>query len=165
MEILCSTRRLNLMSDTQKYTIQPATLSDLNHLRELEKLCFEKDAWPLLELIAALTLPGMIRLKIDIDGKMAGFIGGDTHRTEKVGWITTVGVRPEHRRLGLATQLIAACESAMQMPFVRLSVRRSNLAAQRLYVDLGYRHIDAWSGYYEDGEDALIMEKIITSVS
>jgi ribosomal-protein-alanine N-acetyltransferase len=153
------------MAENHTYQILPATLSDLNQMRELEKLCFDKDAWPLIELIAALALPGMVRLKIDIDGKMAGFIGGDVRRSENMGWITTVGVRPEHRRLGLATLLIDACEREMQMPRVRLSVRRSNLGAQRLYTDLGYMYIDAWRGYYDDGEDALIMEKIITSVS
>jgi ribosomal protein S18 acetylase RimI-like enzyme len=149
------------MTDQSKYQIQTATLSDLNQLRELEKICFEKDAWPIIELVAVLILPGLVRYKIDIDGRMAGFIGGDAHRTEGIGWITTVGVRPEYRRLGLATQLLSACENEMKMPIVRLSVRRSNYGAQRLYTDLGYRHIDVWSRYYDDGEDALIMEKII----
>jgi ribosomal protein S18 acetylase RimI-like enzyme len=153
------------MTDTTPVNIEIATLSDLNRLKELEKICFDKDAWPLIELIAALALPGMVRLKIDLGEKMAAFIGGDAHRTDNVGWITTVGVRPEYRRLGLATRLIDACEREMHMPLVRLSVRRSNMEAQRLYVDLGYRHIDVWKEYYEDGEDALIMEKIITSVS
>ena len=144
-----------------QFTIENADLSDLNPLRELEKICFEKDAWPLIELVAVLVLPGLVRLKVDIDGKMAGFIGGDSHRTEGVGWITTVGVRPEYRRLKLATLLILACENAMQMPVVRLSVRRSNLGAQHLYHGLGYYHLDIWERYYEDGEDALIMEKVI----
>jgi ribosomal protein S18 acetylase RimI-like enzyme len=153
------------MTDTPDFHIEPATLSDLNQLRELEKVCFEKDAWPLIELIAALALPGMVRLKIDINGKMAAFIGGDAHRSEGLGWITTVGVRPEYRNLGLATALIAVCERDMHMPRMRLSVRRSNMSAQRLYIDLGYMHVDVWGEYYEDGEDALIMEKIITSVS
>lgn len=161
----CSTRSFHPMTDTQNHSIQTATLSDLSQLRELEKLCFDRDAWPFIELIAALTLPGLVRLKIDIDGKMAAFIGGDTHRTENVGWITTIGVRPEFRHMGLATRLITACEQEMGMPVVRLSVRRSNLYAQRLYVDLGYRFIDVWEGYYEDGEDALVMEKSMTSVS
>jgi ribosomal-protein-alanine N-acetyltransferase len=122
--------------EKQNYLIETASLSDLNQLRELEKICFDKDAWPIIELVAVLILPGLVRLKIDIDGKMAAFIGGDPHRNENIGWITTVGVRPEFRRLGLATQLISACEDAMQLPSVRLSVRRSNFGAQHLYVGL-----------------------------
>jgi len=41
--------------------IQPAGLRDLNALRKLEKNCFEKDAWPLLDLIAVLTQSNVIR--------------------------------------------------------------------------------------------------------
>jgi ribosomal protein S18 acetylase RimI-like enzyme len=139
--------------------IVTATLSDLNQVRELEKLCFDKDAWPIIELVAVLILPGLVRLKVDLDGRMAGFIGGDPHRTEGTGWITTVGVRPEYRRLGIATVLIKACEEAMQVPAVKLSVRRSNFGAQHLYAGMGYHHVGVWEKYYEDGEDALIMEK------
>jgi ribosomal protein S18 acetylase RimI-like enzyme len=39
------------------------------------------------------------------------------------------------------------------------------MAAQQLYAGLGYRFVDVWNAYYEDGEDALIMEKTIISVS
>lgn len=148
------------MSD-HEFVIENATISDLNQLRELEKICFDQDAWPLMELLAVLVIPGLVRLKVDLDGKMAGFIGGDAHRSEGIGWITTVGVRPEYRRLGLASKLILACEEAMQMPSVRLSVRRSNFGAQHLYSGLGYNHVGVWEKYYEDGEDALIMEKVI----
>lgn len=148
------------MNDNE-FQIEIATLSDLNQLRELEKICFEKDAWPLLELLAVLVIPGLVRLKVDFDGKMAGFIGGDARRSEGMGWITTVGIRPEFRRLGIASRLILACEEAMQMPAVRLSVRRSNFGAQHLYTGLGYQHVGIWEKYYEDGEDALIMEKVI----
>jgi len=162
---LRSSRSILQMNDISQYPIENATLADLNRIRELEKVCFDKDAWPLIELLAALSQPGLVRLKVDIDGKMAGFIGGDMRRHEGVGWISTVGVRPEYRGMGLATRLIAACEREMKMSRVRLSVRRSNMSAQRLYVELGYKHVDVWDGYYEDGEDALIMEKVITSVS
>ncbi len=47
------------------------------------------------------------------------------------------------------------------MSSVRLSVRRSNFGAQHLYNGLGYHHVGVWEKYYEDGEDALIMEKVI----
>jgi len=153
------------MNDISQYPIEVATLADLNRMRELEKLCFDRDAWPLIELLAALSLPGLVRLKVDIEGRMAGFIGGDPHRLEGIGWITTVGVRPEYRGMGLGTRLIQACEREMGMPKMRLSVRRLNMSAQRLYAGLGYQHVGVWDGYYDDGEDALIMEKVITSVS
>lgn len=141
------------------FPILQASLSDLNQLRELDRVCFEKDQWPLLELAAALILPGLIRLKVESNGIMAGFIGGDSHRSDGIGWVTTIGVRPEFRRQGIARALMLACEESLKVPTIRLSVRRSNLGAQKLYAEIGYRYADVWRGYYTDGEDALIMEK------
>jgi ribosomal-protein-alanine N-acetyltransferase len=140
-------------------SILPAGLSDLNPLREMDRICFDKDQWPLLELISVLIYPGIVRLKADSDGKMVGFISGDTRQVEGVGWITTISVLPEYRRRGIARELILACEAVLAKPLVRLSVRRSNLGAQRVYVDLGYKYLEVWKGYYSDGEDGLVMEK------
>ena len=146
--------------NSEEFSITQATLSDLNQLRDLDRICFEKDQWPLLELVSVLILPGIVRLKVEIDGTMAGFIGGDYHKSEGIGWITTIGVRPEYRRRGIARALMVACEQIMNIPSIRLSVRRSNLQAQKLYADLGYKFYEVWTAYYSDGEDALIMEKL-----
>jgi ribosomal-protein-alanine N-acetyltransferase len=148
-----------MIANNPLYQISAATLSDLNGLRELDRVCFEQDQWPLIELIAVLALPGVVRLKVEVDGKMAGFIGGDTHRTDGVGWITTIGVLPEFRRQGIARALMLACDEAMGQPIVRLSVRRSNYFAQQLYSSLGFRYTEVWHRYYVDGEDGLVMEK------
>ena len=148
-----------MMENLNNFKIEQATISDINQLRELDRICFDKDQWPLLELLAVLTLPGIIRLKVDVDGVMAGFIGGDIHHSEGIGWVTTIGVRPEYRRRGIAQALMIACDEAMAQQVVRLSVRRSNLGAQKLYTELGYKFVEVWHNYYSDGEDALIMEK------
>src|SRR5512137_1631579 len=87
-------------------TIQPATWRDLNSLRHLERLCFPKDAWPLLDLVGVLTLPSVIRLKaeayvqadglIDMqaDGQahrlLVGFIAGDIRSSQHMAWIATI---------------------------------------------------------------------------
>jgi len=75
-------------------------------MRAIEKACFPLDAWPLLELITVLILPNLVKIKAEVDGKMVGFIGGDAHRGENVGWITTLGVLPQFQRLGIATALL-----------------------------------------------------------
>jgi ribosomal-protein-alanine N-acetyltransferase len=43
--------------------IAQATLRDLNALRKIERVCFPKDAWPLLDLISVLSFPGVVHLK------------------------------------------------------------------------------------------------------
>ena len=124
------------------------------------------DAWPLIELLGVLTFPDVVRLKAVINNEMAGFIAGDPRRDNSrgnsraaEGWILTLGVLPTHRRLGIAEALLAECESQMNMPVVKLTVRRSNLEAIRLYEKTGYRQIDIWSKYYHNGEDGLVFEK------
>lgn len=113
------------------------------------------------DLIGVLMLPGLVRLKAVVGVDMAGFVGGDPHPSEGIGWIATLGVLPQYRRQGIASALLAACETGMGLPSVRLNVRRSNEAALRLYREHGYHLIDVWVGYYFDHEDALVLEKKI----
>lgn len=142
-----------------RFEIEKAGWRDLNELRHLEKACFPKDAWPLLDLIGVLTLPNVIHLKAVMDGHMIGFIAVDIHKAEQMAWIATIGVLPEHRRKGIAAALLEAGESLVDVPRMRLCVRKSNIPAIRLYEQFGYWRASTWPRYYQDGEDALVMEK------
>ncbi len=141
------------------YTITPASLRDLNPLRELEKICFPLDAWSLFDLIAVLTFPNVVRLKAIQDDKMVGFIAGDPRPSQDFSWIATVGVLPSYRQQGIGRALLQACEDQLSTTSVRLSVRKENDAAIRLYRNEGYQTINIWKKYYNDGSDAVIMEK------
>jgi ribosomal-protein-alanine N-acetyltransferase len=126
----------------------------------LEKICFPLDAWPLFDLIGVLTFPNVVRLKADHAGRMIGFIAGDVRDHQRVSWIATIGVLPEYRGQGIGGQLLEACEKQLPSPSIKLCVRASNDAAIRLYRKYGYDIIGRWQRYYQDGEDALVMEKI-----
>jgi ribosomal protein S18 acetylase RimI-like enzyme len=47
---------------------------------------------------------------------------------------------------------------------MKLTVRMSNQGAIALYEQEGYRSVDIWKKYYNDGEDGLVMEKILHKV-
>lgn len=138
---------------------KPAGLRDLNALRLVEQICFGPDAWPLIDLIGVLSFPGIVRIKALIGERMVGFIAGEAKPWEGAGWITTIGVLPEFRRLGIASRLILDCEMGMGLPSVKLCVRQSNKSAIALYKHLGYRDLQVWPAYYSDKEDALVMVK------
>jgi ribosomal protein S18 acetylase RimI-like enzyme len=138
-----------------------ANIMDLNALRKLEKLSFEKDAWPLFDLMAVLTFPEVIRLKAIQDEQMVGFIAGDPRRRDGWAWIATIAVHPDYRRRGIGLALLHACEARLGVPRARLTVRISNTAAISMYEKEGYKTIDIWKAYYNDGEDAQVMEKIL----
>jgi len=148
------------------FRIENATWRDLKPLQRLEKICFDVDAWPLIELLGVLTFPEVLRLKAVADGLMVGFIAGDRRRGEvrgnmkmDTGWILTLGVLPEWRRKGIAEVLLTECETQLRMPVIKLTVRRGNQPAIRLYEKMGYSQIDIWSKYYRNGEDGLVFEK------
>ena len=139
--------------------IQSANILDLGALRRLEEACFEKDAWPFLDLIAVLTWPEMIRLKAVDSGEMIGFVAGDPRSSDGTAWISTIGVDPRYQRRGGGRALLRACEEQIKLPRMKLTVRVSNQGAISLYEQEGYRMVDLWRGYYSDGEDGLVMGK------
>lgn len=141
--------------------IQPANLFDLGALRKLENACFEKDAWPLLDLIAVLSFPDVIRLKAVEDGAMIGFAAGETRPAHGASWIATIAVDPHFQRRGVGRALLRECEARLRSQTVKLTVRISNQGAIALYEKEGYHTVDLWQSYYRDGEDGLVMEKAL----
>ena len=139
--------------------IVPANWQDLGALRHLEKVCFPQDAWPLLDLIAVLALPNVIRFKALLNDQMVGFVAGDK-KSSALGWIATIGVLPEFQHQGIATQLMDACETHLGVDRIKLTVRRGNENAIRLYEGRGYRRVGIWPEYYQDGTDGLVFEKL-----
>ena len=148
-----------LVASGSNVIVEQATWRDLNALRNLEKVCFPQDAWPLWDLVGVLTLPNVVRLRAISDGQLIGFIAGDIRQAESIAWIATLGVLPEYRGRGIGRALLQACEQRLKVRRVQLNVRPSNEIAIQLYLANGYQHAGLWPTYYQDGEDALIMAK------
>lgn len=140
-------------------SLERATWRDIFPIHQLEKRCFGDDAWPWIDVLGALASPAAVHLKIAAGEDIIGYVIGE-RRSAGVGWIAAIAVAPGWRRQGLGSRLLAAAEEELSTPRVRLSLRASNQAAHRLYSKRGYRQVDSWPGYYRDGEDALIMEKV-----
>jgi len=149
------------MNIAEKVKISSASLKDLNSLRKLEEICFPIDRWPLIDLIGVLTFPGLVRLKAEIEEEFIGFIAGDIRKKQLEGWITTIGVFPHFQKLGIARIMLNQCEKLMNVRNIKLSVRKSNSPALNLYFQNGYVQKEIWKKYYVDGEDAIVLEKIV----
>jgi ribosomal protein S18 acetylase RimI-like enzyme len=140
--------------------ILPASLLDLGPLQQIERACFDADRWPLLDLMAVLTFPDVVRLKSLVDGRMVGFVAGDQRESRGLSWIATIAVLPQYQKQGIGRALLEACEAKLTTPRVRLCVRTDNVSAIRLYEREAYQRVDIWRGYYKDRADALVMEKV-----
>jgi ribosomal-protein-alanine N-acetyltransferase len=92
---------------------------------------------------------------------MIGFVAGDPRSSEGVNWVATIGVDPHYQRRGIGRALLRACEQRTKLPRMKLTVRMSNEPAISLYEQEGYRSVDIWKRYYNDGEDGLVMEKTL----
>lgn len=143
--------------------IEEANWLDLRSLNRLSKRCFGQDAWPWIDLLAALMAPRAIPLKAVLwqdEENIVGYVIADRRRP-KLGWIASVAVDPTWRGQGIGNELMEQAEDRLTTPVVRLTLRRSNQAALHLYLKRGYRQVKTWPAYYHDGEDGLVMEKIL----
>ncbi|MBQ0013688.1 MAG: GNAT family N-acetyltransferase [Proteobacteria bacterium] len=75
-----------------------------------------------------------------------------------------IGVVPEIRRTGTATALMTIIEKDIKKQHVNkifLEVSSINIPGIELYKKMGYSVIGKRNKYYEDGTDAILMEKTI----
>ena len=76
--------------------------------------------------------------------------------------INKIAVRPEGRRGGVASMMMAECEEFAAehgVAIISLEVRESNLGAQAFYRRLGFNSSYVRPRYYPDGESAIVMTK------
>lgn len=143
-------------------TVAPMCVEDLAGVLEIENASFStpwsRDSFlhELLENERAVYLVAK-----DAQGQVAGYVGMWVIFDE--GHITNVAVHPRFRKRGigslLLTRLVEICRER-DVKFLTLEVRRSNVAAQKLYQKQGFVHMGVRRRYYLDNnEDALIMWK------
>ena len=78
--------------------------------------------------------------------------------------IMNVGVRPIHRRRGIAEGMLERLEEYCRdndVFEINLEVRVGNNPARMLYKKMGYEEIAVRKGYYDGKEDAVIMKKVL----
>jgi [ribosomal protein S18]-alanine N-acetyltransferase len=143
--------------------IARATWRDVRALVQLDRRCFKPiDAYAWYEFLNLCVWPGLISLKAIQDDRIVGFIAGDPRRHEGHTIIVTIAVHPDYQRRGIGERLLREVEARSVLSRLQLMVRQSNLSALHLYRKLNYTIVETWPRYYEDGEDAYVMEKALT---
>lgn len=144
---------------TSSVLIRPMRLEDLEAVVTIERLSFTLP-WSESAYRYELTENAAARLWVAEEaGQVIGMlvlwlILDEAH-------IATLAVHPAHRQRGIARRLLlqalrSAWQEGARQAF--LEVRQSNLAAQRLYQQLGFEISGRRPRYYRDNnEDALLM--------
>ncbi|MGO9061947.1 MAG: ribosomal protein S18-alanine N-acetyltransferase [Candidatus Binataceae bacterium] len=145
--------------------IRNATYNDLPRVFEIERLSFAQP-WSLNSFRRELSL-SFSRLMLAVAGTdpgervIAGYlcrwlVAGEYH-------VLNVAVHPDFRQRGIGEALMAEAVAearARKAQLMILEVRRSNLAARKLYRKFGFEERRLRRNYYGPGEDALVMELI-----
>jgi ribosomal-protein-alanine N-acetyltransferase len=147
---------------TEPYAIEKMKPIHLSAVLAIEKKSFPQP-WSLSLFMSEFTNRLATYLVLRLKRKVIGYIGywylfEEAH-------ITTFAIHPDYRRQGLGKQLL---KHALNLILnqgcheVFLEVRISNFPAQNLYHSLGFTAVGIRKKYYSDGEDAIIMKKIMS---
>lgn len=141
-------------------SVRTAHMSDLDALVALENLSFNGDRISRRSFRHFLdTEQNQILV---IDQPVQAYVLILFRRGTSLARIYSLAVAPETRGRGLARALMEAAETCARQRdalFLRLEVADTNKAAIALYRSLGFRPIKQLAGYYENGADALQLEK------
>lgn len=139
--------------------LQTATTADVPEVLALERQAFGVDAWSEASVRGELTGPRRYAVLAREDERLVAFavsaLQGDVLDLQRVV------VADDHRRRGLATELVAEVVRegvAARARRLMLEVSATNEAGVRFYAGRGLREIARRPGYYRDGSDALVME-------
>jgi ribosomal-protein-alanine N-acetyltransferase len=134
---------------------------DLPQVIAIERRAFPTP-WSLAMFVLELSKPSGICLAAALPGErprqLAGYL--ICSRYDTVWHVMNVAVDPSHRRVGVASALLAELYARVDDHRARytLEVRQSNRDAIHLYEREGFRAAGVRRRYYQDnGEDALIM--------
>lgn len=148
---------------TDGYKIMPLAEVHVGRLAKMEAEIFT-DAWSENAFRTLLTHDYCHYLVAEAGGKVVGFAGMTVIAGE--GDVDKVMVAPEHRRRGLAEEMLRelfALGGCLGVEAYTLEVRVGNEPAIRLYEKMGFRGEGVRPGFYEKPkEDALIMWKRLT---
>ncbi len=143
---------------TDGVAVRQAERADLLAVRRIEQASFP-EPWPLEAFEQHLGEPGFL---VAQDGVVVGYVVAATvpNHGRPLGHVKDLAVRPERRGEGIGSQLLERAVGALEglgAWSVKLEVRESNERARELYYHHGFVHRRTIPGYYNNGEDALVL--------
>lgn len=148
------------MSDT--YQVRPSQMKDLDQLIDIEKACFETDRLSRRSFLHFIK-PGAHELLVICDEtRLLGYVLLLYRASTNLTRMYSLAIAPDTQGQGLSKRLLRAAELSAQQhhcAFMRLEVNVNNAPAISLYKQDGYKTIGTIKKYYENGDDALRMEK------
>ena len=139
-------------------TIRPMTEADLDQVMEMEKAIFASP-WRRSFFLSDINRPQGLSVVAEDGGFVLGYaVAWGTEETH----LANLAVSELDRGKGIGGRLldeVIAFARRSKANSLYLEVRVSNEIARRFYADRGFVPTYMRKGYYENGEDAVIMER------
>lgn len=171
MQILLEGPQEFVGKDGRRYILREFRASDLNAVVSINRRVLPENypEWFFME--HHLSFPKAF-IVAEMNGELVGYMMNRVEygwsyvnkgRAAKKGHVVSIGVLPQARRIGIATNMMLRGMNAMRAFYeaeeVFLEVRVSNTPAISLYKKLGFEIAGRIPRYYSDGEDAYIMAR------
>lgn len=145
--------------------IRKAQLNDIGAILTIENASFETDRLSERNLRHLIQKAhGTTLVAVDEHDAVQGYVTVLFNRGTSLARLYSIAVSPSALGRGLGRALLEAAEDEAAEDgnaFMRLEVRVDNLGARRFYERCGYEPFAISTEYYEDGVDALRMEKAL----
>jgi ribosomal-protein-alanine N-acetyltransferase len=145
-----------------EYTIRRFKPADMDRVLEIERACFGKDAYDRKLFAEYQRKCGDLFLIAEGRKTVDGY--SITCISERLGnllaSLESIAVNPRARGKGAASLLLKSTIRRLKLQGVHritLMVRRSNAVALQFYERRGFTAVRRAPGYYEDGEEGLVM--------
>ena len=144
-------------------SLRRGVVEDLDAIVNIERTCFGASAWK-EEDLAAQFGHSFARVWVweadECKHGVSGAVGFMlSWQTEDQIQLMRLGVEPGWARRGIGTELLKHLVSREERrSTITLEVRQSNESARAFYEKFGFDTLALRSGYYNDGEDAIVMQ-------
>lgn len=144
--------------------IRRAEATDLDALLDLEQRSFSGDRISRAQYRRHLDSDSALVLIATAERQVCGSAVLFLRRRSRLARLYSLATHPAARGRGIGSALLDAIARAARQRgcrALRLEVRSDNATAIALYERRGFRRIGSHAGYYEDGADALRLERVL----
>jgi ribosomal-protein-alanine N-acetyltransferase len=140
--------------------------TDIDQILEIERSSFNhNDAYSLSDFERWYHYNPDLCIVAEVNGRIAGYV--ISRILPGIGDLASLAINPGYRRRGIGTALLNAIEQRVKeygVNEINLEVRKTNLTGLAFWQNMGFVPFGTLPGFYEDGEDAIRMRKILAEM-
>lgn len=152
------------MQIKQNVTLRAAQVHDLPALVTIEQACFQTDRISARQMAYLLRRGKTLMLVAEVAGLVVAYALVFIPALPRPARLYSIAVSEAYRGQKIALALMQALLSQAALlgySSMRLEVRASQQATQAFYAKLGFKVMTKISNYYQDGEEAIRMERAL----